>query len=228
MMMVCLAALTSCVEDMEVSAGWLSVARPEKAEETRADIDYLISIRRGGEVLMSGTPFSSLAGPIRLSATPGYTLLAESCTAAQAESEPDIYGQPRYAGTASFDIEADVQTTVKVTCSMANAAFKLVLDESFDYVSYEVKATVGTRTVTLTDAVTTAYFNVDATQQATLSYSVLATDAEGKVGTSSGTVVLKARTLSRLTLKAGSKGQVGVQVSYDDQFVPGNSVLEEI
>ena len=82
-------------------------------------------------------------------------------------------------------------------------------------------ATVGNRTVTLSDTQTMAYFNVDdATGEATLSYHVTATTADGETGTSSGQITLKRRNLSRLTLKAIAKGQIGIQIAYDDTFTP--------
>lgn len=227
MAMACLPIMAACVEDMDVPTGWLSIGQPIRMEETRADIDYLVSIQRGG-IIMPSTPLSAIEGPVRLSSATGYTLLAESCTPAQAECEPNLYGQPRYAGTANFDIHAGMETSVNVTCSMANAAFQVVEDASFHYTSYEVTASVEARTIRLTDSQTTAYFNVDNSGQATLTFTVRATDDEGHTGLSSGTLTLKARTLSRLTLKANNDGQVGLQVSYDDHFAPGNTAEEEI
>ena len=104
---------------------------------------------------------------------------------------------------------------------MDNAAFQLLTDDSFYYTQYEVTATVGNRTVTLSDTQTMAYFNVDdTTGEATLSYHVTATTADGEKGTSSGQITLKRRNLSRLTLKAIAKGQIGIQIAYDDTFTP--------
>jgi hypothetical protein len=49
---------------------------------------------------------------------------------------------------------------------------------------------------------------------------VEATDSEGKTGKGSGTIELKAKTLSRLHLKGSDLGYIGISVTYDDTFTP--------
>ena len=224
---ICVAALmlASCVADIApMPKGWLHVAPPTKDSTTMtrtdSEIDYLVSIKNGENLIMSPIRYSQIQSAIPLSAGGGYTLLAESCTKTEAESQPSIYGQPRYAGNEAFDIVANASETITVNCSMANAAFCIVKDESFYYPEFTVTATLNGRSLTFTDEELMGYFNVGEDGTAVLSYKVEATDSEGRPGSGSGTIELKARTLSRLHLKASSLGYIGISVTYDDTFTP--------
>ena len=224
---ICVAALmlASCVADIApMPKGWLHVAPPTKDSTTitRTDneIDYLVSIKKGENLIMSPIRYSQIKGAIPLSAGEDYTLLAESCTKTEAESQPSIYGQPRYAGGTDFNIAANESKTIKVNCSMANAAFCIVKDESFYYPEFTVTATLNGRSLTFTDEELMGYFNVGENGTAVLSYHVTATDSEGRPGSGSGTIELKARTLSRLHLKATDLGYIGIEITYDDTFTP--------
>lgn len=221
---------TSCVSEGETPKGWLEIGKPtmEVMPETRTaseEIDYLVSIAKGNVVVMTPIRYSALSGSIPLDAGESYVLKAESCTETEAESQPTIFGQPRYAGTKSFSIEANKKTTVEIKCSMANAAFKIVKDASFYYESYEVTATVGDRTLTFTDEDKMGYFNVGEDGTAVLHYTVQAVDAEGRTGSGQGEITLKARNLSNLTLKANAPSGINVSINYDDTFTP---VITEI
>lgn len=216
---------TSCVADLEpLPKGWLHVSPPSRdtsaLTRTTDNIDYLVSIQKGANLIISPVRYSQLSGPIPLSEGTGYNLIAESCTKTEAENQPSIYGQPRYAGSESFDIEANKSKTVTVTCSMANAAFCIKKDESFYYPEFKVTATLNGRSLTFMDEEQMGYFNVGEDGTAVLSYKVEATDSEGRPGTGSGTITLKARTLSRLHLKATDLGYIGIEITYDDTFTP--------
>ena len=224
---ICVAALmlASCVADIApMPKGWLHVAPPTKDSTTmtRTDskIDYLVSIKKGENLIMSPIRYSQIKGAIPLSAGGGYTLLAESCTKTEAESQPSIYGQPRYAGNEAFNIVANASETITVNCSMANAAFCIVKDPSFYYPEFTVTATLNGRSLTFKDEERMGYFNVGENGTAVLSYNVEATDSEGRPGTGSGTIQLRARTLSRLHLKATDLGYIGIEITYDDTFTP--------
>ena len=225
---ICVAALmlASCVADIApMPKGWLHVAPPTKDSttitRTDSEIDYLVSIKKGENLIMSPIRYSQIQGAIPLSAGEDYILLAESCTKTEAEEQPTIYGQPRYAGRSEpFDIEANKSKTVTVRCSMANAAFQVVKDASFYYESFIVTATLNNRTLRFTDEEQMGYFNVSNEGTALLSYQVVATDSEGRPGSGSGEIELRARTLSRLHLKASSLGYIGISVTYDDTFTP--------
>ena len=219
---------TSCVADLEpLPKGWLHISPPSRdtsaLTRTTEEIDYLVSIQQGANLIISPVRYSQLSRPIPLSEGTGYKLIAESCTKTEAEKLPSIYGQPRYAGSKSFDIEANKSDTVKVTCSMANAAFCIVKDESFYYPEFTVTATLNGRSLTFTNETNEGrmgYFNVGENGTAVLSYHVTATDSEGRPGSGSGTIELKARTLSRLHLKATDLGYIGIEITYDDTFTP--------
>ena len=223
---ICVAALmmASCVADIEpMPKGWLHIAPPTKDSTTmtraEGEIDYLVSIKKGESMIMSPIRYSQIQGAISLSKG-DYTLLAESCTKTEAESQPSVYGQPRYAGNRTFGIVANKSETIKVTCSMANAAFCIVKDESFYYPKFKVTATLNGRSLAFTDEEQMGYFNVGENGTAVLDYKVEATDSEGRPGTGTGTIQLRARTLSRLHLKASSLGYIGISVTYDDAFTP--------
>ena len=103
---------TSCVADLEpLPKGWLHVSPPSRdtsaLTRTTEKIDYLVSIQKGANLIISPVRYSQLSGPIPLSEGTGYNLIAESCTKTEAENQPSIYGQPRYAGSKPFSIEAD-------------------------------------------------------------------------------------------------------------------------
>lgn len=229
---LCLATVwlaTSCLSDFESGPkGWLQVGKPTKeaVAETRAEvgdgeeIDYLVSITREGVTMMSPTRFSAISGSIALSAGASYELLAESCTKTEAETQPTMYGQPRYAGRKPFKIEANKSTSVTVKCSMANAAFRIVKDASFYYPEFKVTATVGARTLSFENEEQMGYFNVGEDGTAVLRYEVEAVDAEGRTGRGEGEITLRSRNLSKLCLKASSIGYVDISVSYDDTFTP--------
>ena len=216
---------TSCVAGLEPQPkGWLHVSPPSRdtsaLTRTTEEIDYLVSIQKGVNLIISPVRYSQLSGPIPLSEGTGYNLIAESCTKTEAENQPSIYGQPRYAGSEPFEIEANKSKTVTVRCSMANAAFCIMKDESFYYPEFKVTATLNGRSLTFTDEEQMGYFNVGKDGTAVLDYKVEATDSEGKPGTGSGTITLKARTLSRLHLKATGLGYIGIEITYDDTFTP--------
>ena len=218
---------TSCVADLEpLPKGWLHISPPSRdtsaLTRTTEEIDYLVSIQKGANLIISHVPYSQLklSGPIPLSEGTDYNLIAESCTKTEAENQPSIYGQPRYAGSESFSIEANVETKVSVNCYMANAAFCIVKDPSFYYPEFTVTATLNGRSLTFTDEEQMGYFNVGEDGTAVLRYNVEATDSEGRPGSGSGEIELKARTLSRLHLKASSLGYIGISVTYDDTFTP--------
>ena len=216
---------TSCVADLEpLPKGWLQIERPVKdsVTETRTteEIDYLVSIKKGESLVMAPIRYSQLNGNISLSEGTDYTLIAESCTKTEAESQPTIFGQPRYAGFQPFSIAANTSTEVTVNCSLANAAFKVRKDASFYYTDFSVSATVNARTLTFTDEEQMGYFNVNDNGETIISYQVTATDAEGRQGTGQGTIKLKARTLSILTLKATDLGYIGITITYDNTFTP--------
>ncbi len=229
--------LAACTADVEPSPqqGWLCVEQPARdttAAGTRAaeeEPDYLVSVLRNGTIAFAPTRYSAITGNIPLSAATNYTLIAESCSKTEAESQPTNYGKPRYAGTTDFAIAANERTTVKVQCSMANAAFQVVEDESFYYTDYTVYASLNDRTLTFTNDTQMGYFNVDEdTRTATLTYYVVATDAWGNPGTGSGTITLRAKTLSKLHLRGRDLGHLDVNVTYDDTFTPIVTEIIEI
>lgn len=231
-LLVALCALVvGCVQDVEPlgTQGWLVVQPPQREDPaTRADdeISYMMRVTLNGASILPPTPFVQIAGQaIPLAQAQGYQLHAESCTPLQAESLPTSYGQPRYEGAQTFDIQPQTSTHVQVSCAMANAAFQVVADAAFPYTSFVVTATVGSRQLIFTTPQQTGYFNLPPTASATLHYQVEATSPQGRTAQATGTLLLKAKTLSTLRLKS-SLGQLGIHITYDDQFEPHIVPLE--
>ena len=220
--MLCVAC-DNQIEQEEI--GWLHISKPtnEVIDDTRAtsnqEIDYMVSITQGDEIIMSPIRFSAIDGRIPLSAGTGYTLFAESCTPTEAQTMPTIFGQPRYVGTKDFSITVNQPTHVTVGCAMANAAFKVQKDASFCYSSFTVTASCNGRTLTFTNDKDMGYFNIDG-ESATLQYEVVATYDGGYIGRASGYLQLKPRSLSKLVLKAIAPGSIDLSISYDDTFTP--------
>ncbi len=222
---LCVVLLVGCVADVEpLPKGWLCVEAPGRDTTlTRgsAEEKYLVSVTHGSTTLLAPTPYAQIEGDsIPLRTGQGYVLMAESISEADAESKPTNYGQPRYAAKETFNIEAGKKTQVELTCTMANAAFKVQKDASFYFSSFTLSATVGTRELTFTDESQLGYFNVGADGTATLAYAVEATDDQGNTATGQGTITLRARTQSTLRLKANPQGSIEIAVTYDDSFTP--------
>lgn len=88
--------------------------------------DFNVSLKRGSESLFSNRKYSDIAGTsFTYSAGDGYLLTAESCTESEAESANSKWGKARIAGEKTFEVIAEQENTVEVTCKQVNSSVQV-------------------------------------------------------------------------------------------------------
>lgn len=141
--------LTGCVTEMDnlrpvsskgsftlgLSTDTLAVEVETRAGRDLTDAEkelFTVCLVQEDETIWS-IPFANISLADRTQPTgTGYVVSAESCTAAEAESANDGWGQRRYWGESkTFDIKANENTDVSVECRMANAGLCVDFEESF-------------------------------------------------------------------------------------------------
>lgn len=232
--------MTACSNDNEpgiIEYGTISLALSADKEvsvTTRADAatptelaNYLITIKQGAETKLEPTKYSDKFGEgstMTYETGTGYTLTAESCTEALAESANDNWGTARFADTSdAFSITSGNATPVALVCSMQNARVSVNYNETFksvftDYTVEVHETSASSRTLTFQSDATTsgpyAYFNIDANPQ--LTYVI-----KGKFNGSevrelkTGTCILAAKQWSKLNISADSNGQISLSITID-------------
>lgn len=194
--------VVDCIGFFELTLSSVPATRATTTQITPEEAaNFLVTIFKGNDIIRQTVRLGDL--DTRLSAGYGYTVQAESCSEAEAESANDGWGQKRFAGlSASFAIKAGETTDVNVGCSVANAGVELTYDESLlDYfTSIEVTVKSGNRTLTFTKNGQTAYFNTSAESSRPATYTITATGANGTL-TSEGTLDLSKAKMSRINLK---------------------------
>ncbi len=144
--------------------------------------NFLVTIFKGSDIVRQTVRLADLN--TSLPAGYGYTVQAESCSEADAESANGGWGQKRYAGlSASFAIVAGKTTNVDVGCSVANSGVVLKYDASLlnYFTSIELTITSGERTLTFTEDGQTAYFNTNAENPRQATYTMKAEGPNGPV-----------------------------------------------
>lgn len=95
---------------------------------------YNITVKKGNEIKKSGS-YSALFGnanTMTLATGTGYTITAESCTKEAAAPFGNV-GQARYVGTSdAFNVIANQNTSVDVTCKIANAQVSIIWSDAFN------------------------------------------------------------------------------------------------
>ena len=154
----------------------------------------------------------------------------------------DGWGQRHFSGlSASFAIKPGQITQVNVGCSVINAGFSVIFDESFraQFTSYSVTITEGNRILVFdeTNGGTSngeesvegqiAYFNIEGDENRTITYTI---DAVGeRTIHQTGTKTLSRTTISRIRLKTAGEdtnGSLGLTITIDDTFEPMTENLE--
>lgn len=162
---------------------------------------------------LRATPYAVLAGD--------YTMYAENCTAAEAETgvgQMHIYGGTEHAVT----VRAGMTESVQINCSVINSAVRAEFDESFNYAfaeDYTIDFSAGTRTVEVNaeKAGQNIYWNVNEFGELALNYTITVTFRNDNAHkTQSGTVSLSKARVSVLKFSAGSNGRISVAISADD------------
>lgn len=142
--------------------------------------EFKVSLSRGNESIFSNKKYGDIAGSvITCSASSDYMLTAESCTATEAESANQGWGQARAAGKEEFAVAANESKTIPVNCGVANSSvdvdFSDYITSMFSAYSIEIHATDATsRTFTFDKSnytFKTAYFNVSESKRE-LAYTV--------------------------------------------------------
>ena len=191
---------------------------------------FLVTIYKGSDIVRTTTYLKDIN--TSLSAGYGYRVFAESVSEQTAITSNDGWGQRRYAGTsASFAIKAGEVTPVNVGCSVANAGFEVIFDESvaeYFTTSYTVTITDGERTLVF-DAASggskvdgnitpgrVAYFNLDAEGSHTISYTIRAVGP--KTVEKSGTIDLSKAVISRINLNY-ERSTFDFQVTLDEEYL---------
>ena len=214
--------------------GWIAIhitadgkmqTRAPKTLTDEQKNQYLVSIKQANAYLVYAKVLSQLTTEdLTAPAGYGYTVMAESCSASDAESKPTIYGQPRLMGISSPFAVAKGQTSkANVLCTPANAGVTVIVDETFAdiFSDYEMKVSLGSRELTFTpdNASTIGYYNVS-DAGASLTYALTATrKAGGDSATTSSTAVLQQGKITQLTLRSTPRGTITLGITYDDTFL---------
>ncbi len=201
--------------------------------------DYNIMVYQNSiEFWKQKQKYKNLSEYNMLSVGSGYAVSAESCTEADAE---EGFGCPRYAGRSeSFQIEANKNTSVTVTCTPTNGGLCVVFDESFTKVfgSYSVTTTDDRKlrfdatngaTFTKVDGkdkrnkeAAVAYYNLNSLseEEKTVELEILAKGAK----TITKEVLIKKGKITRFTVKGEDYGQgtntgtIDIVIGYDDDY----------
>lgn len=155
-----------------------------------------------------------------------YDISAESCTPEDAE---DGDGCVRYAGTReSLDVYSDKPRHAKIVCAIANAAVRVVFDESFMEVFDDgsVMISDGVRAFEISiaqSAERTVWYNVEGGTKS-LGYTVKGT-IDGVNKEYGGTLTLSAAQEGIILIKSGKDGFFKPQISVDDIY-EDNDMME--
>lgn len=187
---------------------------------------YLITIKQGNVLHVDTKVLSQLTtADLTVPAGYGYTVMAENCSASDAESKPTEYGQPRLVGTsAPFAVAKNETSRADVLCTPVNAGITVIAnDETFNEIfsDYEMTVRLGSRELTFTsaNASTIGYYNVP-TSGANLSYALTATRREnGETASTESTAFLQQGRITQLTLRSTPKGTIQLGITYDDTFI---------
>lgn len=184
--------LASCTSETEALLGnatgevCFTIGQEEKVEiETRATYnvnDFNVSLKRGSIVIFSPRKFSEIAGTtITCAAESDYLFTAESCTESEAESTNNNWGKARVAGEKTFEVIAEQENTVEVTCKQVNSSVQVGFSEFIKKLCPEYAITFYAaddtgRKFTLNQdnySFKTAYFNVNGSRA--LNYTITLT-----------------------------------------------------
>ena len=200
--------------------------------------NFLITIYKGSDVVRETTKLKDVN--TRLSAGYGYVVQAENCSETEAETLNDGWGQRRFHGLSEpFAIKAGQTTSVNVACTIANAGFSIIFDDTFTskFTSYSVTITEGSRHLVFdtTNAAfssqggeasngAVAYFTLGNDGTRTITYTITAS-GEGVASVNvTREITLSKAVVNRIRLKAAEEtGTLTITISYDDSFDQGTT-----
>lgn len=118
-----LSILTEDVETEDITRAYAS-----------ADVNtFKVSLSdKNGLSLFSNKPYSEISdGDRTLPTAVGYQISVESCSLEESTTLNEKWGEPRFVGAATFDIQSNEVTPLAVECTMSNAGLMLIFDQSF-------------------------------------------------------------------------------------------------
>lgn len=184
--------LTSCTSETEAllenATGEVCfvIGQEKNVEiETRATYDvndFNVSLKRGSTVIFSPRKFSEIADTtITCAAESDYLFTAESCTENEAENTNNYWGKARIAGEKTFEVIAEQENTVEVTCKQVNSSVQVKFSDfikklcpEYSITFYAVDNTERKFTLDQDNYnLKTAYFNVN--ESRALNYTITLT-----------------------------------------------------
>ncbi len=195
---------------------------------------FTVSLLQDGEAIWTNTPYANVTLADRTQPVgAGYVVTAQSCTADEAESVNDGWGQRRFYGqSTTFSIAKNADTPVSVECSMANAGLTVDFDESFtSFFTVGYSVTVVDERNLKFDAATTnrvAYYNVEADGTRDVRLLINASAGwDGMLKTIDRTLTMQQGRVYRLHIRKGEHvietGTLGVSITYDETFDDGTT-----
>lgn len=192
-----------------------AVQRATTTTITKEEADlFLVTISKGGELVSQQVQLGHV-GTMTFPAGYGYKVSVENITEHDAETLNDGWGAKRYTGDSkAFGIQAGQTTSVSVSCTVANAAVSITIDDAVS--GCTVTVSDGSRTLT-TDEDRVAYFNVtDISKPVTL-----IVEKDGTV-VSEQNLDLEAAQVKDVNIGASEDpedGTISVTITYDESFV---------
>lgn len=185
--------VVSADEEEQMGSFELTLTGERKTRATTTTIskeqadNFLVTIYKGSDVYRETSLLKNMNK--RISAGYGYSIFAESCSEATAESSNDGWGERRYSGTSpQFAVKAGETTPVSINCSVANAGVEVVFDKTVSTYftgGFYVSITEGSRYIEFNrytgglsaEGITTqesevAYFNVGEDDTRTITYHI--------------------------------------------------------
>lgn len=170
--------------------------------------NFLVTIYKGSDIYRETALLKDMN--TRLSAGYGYSIYAESCSEAAAESNNDGWGERRYTGiSAPFAIKAGQTTDVSINCTVANAGVEVVFDKTVSTYftgGFYVSITEGSRNIVfdrysgglssagnITQHSQVAYFNIGEEGTRNITYHIHAESPHKTLDRDIETTLTKAR-----------------------------------
>lgn len=205
-----------------------------KANETIPDTYQVLTTTSADATVDGGTGlYGTIKNGFTIPTGTGYKISAYNCTAQEAVSTPDIWGQQHFFGNSTFNVAAGNTVTVNFTCQMINSKVTVAYDQSFisQFENYSVTAATSaapSRILSFDNTATVdtpaAFFNVDPTN-ATLNITISGTRKIGNVlKTYNETTTLLPKTWHKLTIKATStSGSTDLDITVDNSITEVSS-----
>lgn len=192
-----------------------SAQRATTTTITKEEADlFLVTITKGGELVSQQVQLGRV-GTMTFPAGNGYKVSVENITEHDAETLNDGWGAKRYTGDSkTFGIQAGQTTAVSVSCTVANAAVSITIDDAV--AGCTVTVSNGSRTLT-TDEDRVAYFNVTDDSQPV----VITVEKDGEV-VNEQQLDLEPAQVKDVNIAASEDpedGTISVTITYDESFV---------